>query len=132
MDRIQRGLILPGLVALLMGGCASITQGSTEELVILSTPSGAQVRASTGWSCVTPCSVPVRRRSAFALDVELTGHQPLRVLLQPEVGKDGRLALSGNILAGGLIGLAVDSITGAGYSHLDNPLLLELQPLPVP
>jgi len=50
-------------------------------------PSGRHSEASTGWVCITPCSVQIKRLSAFALDFEKQGYKPVRVMVRPEVGE---------------------------------------------
>lgn len=84
------------------------------------------MRSSLGWECTTPCAVNIKRRSAFSIDVELHGYQTARVLIKPELDSTGALALSGNVLLGGLIGAAVDSVGGSAYRHAQNPLIVRL------
>ncbi len=110
----------------MVASCATITRGSHETFQIESEPGGATVRSSTGWSCVTPCSIEVKRKSAFALDFEKIGYQPARVMVRAELDSAGRGGLAGNIVFGGLIGAAIDSGSGSMYSHPMNPLVVTL------
>lgn len=112
----------------LCAACATVTRGSSEAFEIVSIPDGAWVRASTGWSCVTPCEVEIARRSAFALDIEKPGYQQARVMVRAAHDEAGRRGLIGNIVFGGLIGAAIDSGSGAAFSHPVNPLVIELVP----
>ncbi len=111
-----------------LSACASLTRDTTEILGIQSEPSGAYVRASTGWDCVTPCEVKVKRRSHFALDIEMPGYKTARVLVNAEIDGAGQAGMAGNILIGGLIGAMVDGSSGAMYSHLENPVVVVLVP----
>ena len=45
------------LLALAIGGCATVQRGPTETFIVRSTPSGAEVFSTTGWECTTPCAV---------------------------------------------------------------------------
>ena len=62
-----------GIAALgvMLGGCASVTRGTTENISISSTPSGVEAVVSgleVPTTCTTPCSV-VAKRSA---DISIT------------------------------------------------------------
>lgn len=107
----------------LLAACATLARGGSETFGITSVPEGAVVRASTGWTCVTPCDVEIARRSAFALDVEMAGYETARVMVQAVVDDAGRRGLAGNIVFGGLIGAAIDGGSGAMFSHPVNPLV---------
>ena len=58
----------------LVAGCAAIP--SEVNLMINTTPSGATVMSSDGWTCTTPCSHLVVRDSDFDLEVTQAGYQP--------------------------------------------------------
>ena len=117
------------LVALVTASCASVTRNSHENFEILSVPSGATVRSSTGWTCITPCNIKIKRRSAFALDIEKEGYQITRIMARAEIDSAGRTGLAGNIILGGLIGAAIDSGSGAMYSQPVNPFVIHLEKL---
>ena len=114
-------------LALVTVSCASVTRNSHESFEILSDPSGATVRSSTGWTCITPCKIEIKRRTAFALDIEKEGYQAIRMMVRAEIDSAGRTGLAGNIIFGGLIGAAIDSGSGAMYSHPVNPLVIQLE-----
>ncbi len=50
------------------------------------------------------------RKSSHRVELSLKGHKPFEVVLEPEFNG----TVMGNVLAGGLIGMAVDGSTGAG------------------
>ena len=127
MARIRCRIVLAIFLLVGLQGCATLTRGSLENFEIQTSPAGASVRASTGWRCVTPCEIQIKRVSAFAIDVEKAGYQPVRVLVKPERERGGKLALTGNILFGGFVGLAIDGMSGAAHGHLDNPLHINLE-----
>lgn len=70
-----------GIVALCaaLGGCASVTRGTTENLSIVSTPTGAEATISgldVPTACMTPCSVVVKRNADISVTFNKEGYQP--------------------------------------------------------
>jgi hypothetical protein len=115
-----------------LGGCASITRGTTENLSISSTPSGAQADITgldVPTACVTPCAVLVKRNADITITVNKEGYEPQIVPLTKEIPGTGAAGFAGNILAGGLIGMGVDAATGAAQDHKPNPVIVTLQPI---
>ena len=86
-----------------LDGCATITRGTTEVLVVNSDPSGAQVQISDGHSCVTPCSVELKRKHDYHLKVEKAGYETVDTDVMSQVVGAGAAGMAGNILLGGLI-----------------------------
>lgn len=105
-----------------LSGCASITGGSTQVVSVQTTQggkslSGAQctlVNDKGTWFVTTPGTVPVHR-----------AYDDLNVKCEKEGSEPGILTVKsstkgmawGNILAGGVIGAAVDMGTGAAYDY---------------
>ena len=115
-----------------LGGCASITRGTTENLSISSTPSGAQADITgldVPTACVTPCAVLVKRNADITITINKEGYEPQIVPLTKEIPGTGAAGFAGNILAGGLIGMGVDAATGAAQDHKPNPVIVTLQPI---
>jgi hypothetical protein len=122
-----------GIVALcaLAGGCASVTRGTTENLSIASTPSGAEAIISgleNPTTCVTPCSVVVKRNADISVTVQKPGFEPQTIPLTREIQGTGAAGFAGNVIAGGLVGMGVDAVTGAARDHKPNPVIVTLQP----
>lgn len=103
-------------------GCASIVDGSVQSLSVRTIGSNGnvdgascQLKSNKGtWFVQTPGTVSVHR-SYDALNVKCTrkGYQP-SVLAVKSATKSMAF---GNILAGGIIGAAVDMSTGAAYDY---------------
>jgi hypothetical protein len=55
-----------------------------ETLAIESEPPGAEVKTSIGYSCRTPCQLPVQPGKEFSVTVALSGYQPQTVSVRPE------------------------------------------------
>ena len=97
--------------AVLLTGCATIMNGDMVNVPVYTTPSGATV-VINGAKYTSPTTVTVPRgKGDFKLHIEKEGYEPVDIMLTQSV--DGWLW--GNILFGGLIGLAVDFITGDAY-----------------
>jgi len=122
-----------GVVALsaMLAGCASVTRGTTENISIASTPSGAQAVISgleVPTTCTTPCAVVAKRNADISITFQKEGYAPQIVQLTKEIPGTGAAGFAGNLLAGGLIGMGVDAATGAATDHKPNPVIVTLQP----
>ena len=118
-------LLLLGLTS----GCATITRGTTDTLVINSDPVGADVKLSNGMSGKTPATFTLPRKDNVVVKVEKAGYEPVEVSVTPQVSGAGGAGMAGNVLLGGLIGAAVDAGSGAMHDLLPNPVDVRLVPL---
>ena len=128
---------LLGIVALAatLGGCASVTRGTTENISISSTPAGAEATVTgldNPTSCVTPCAVVAKRNADISVTFAKEGFQPETIQLTKEVPGTGAAGFAGNVLLGGLVGIGVDAATGAAMDHKPNPVTVTLQPVAPP
>jgi hypothetical protein len=117
------------LALLTATGCATITRGTKEVLVINSKPVGAKVTTSNGMAGTTPATFKVSRRGGFTVTIEKTGYEPVTVQVSSEIAGAGAAGMAGNVVLGGLIGAAVDAGTGAMLQIKPNPIDVELVPL---
>jgi PEGA domain len=110
---IRRGvsrLIAAVTATLSLSGCATVVGGGHDQRVhIDSEPQGAQVRVDGQPRGVTPTDVDLSRRQEHQVQLDLEGRPPYLSTLKPGCNP----WVFGNLLAGGLIGLAVDASTGA-------------------
>jgi hypothetical protein len=123
-----------GVVALAaaLGGCASVTRGTTENISISSTPPGAEATISgleNPTACVTPCAIVAKRSADITVSFAKEGYEPEVVQLTKEVPPTGAVGFAGNIVAGGLVGMGVDAVTGAAQDHKPNPVIVTLKPV---
>ncbi len=119
--------ILLACAVLSMAGCATITRGSNDTLVVNSTPSGAQVKMSDGQTCNnTPCTFKVPQKSELNGLIAKQGcaHQQIRV--SNKVAPGGSAAMAGNVFVGGIIGAGVDASSGAMLDLIPNPVEVTL------
>lgn len=110
----------------LLSGCASIASGTTQEIAVTSSPTGATCDVSrqgmTLQQITTPAS-PMIKKSKYDLSIQCSksGYQNAAVIdpsgVEPWV--------FGNILFGGLIGLIIDVSDGA-QNHYDTTMNVNL------
>jgi hypothetical protein len=121
-------IILVLALAATCGGCATVIRGTTDQVGFNSTPSGAEVHTSNGLACVTPCTLTVKKNEEFVATFVKPGFQTQDVPVARVVVGAGVASTAGNVIAGGLVGIGVDAITGAGYDHVPNPVNVVLAP----
>ncbi|SFO29308.1 PEGA domain-containing protein [Bradyrhizobium sp. Ghvi] len=118
-------------LSVMLGGCASVTRGTTENISIASTPSGAEAVVSgmdVPTTCVTPCSIVVKRNADISITFQKEGYEPQIVPLSRDIQTGGAAGFAGNLLLGGVVGMGVDAATGAATDHKPNPVIVTMQP----
>lgn len=99
------------VILITTSGCSTIMNGDIVEVPVKTTPSGATL-VLNGSSYVSPAVVLVPRGEGdFNLHIEKKGFQPVDILLRESV--DGWFW--GNFLFGGVVGFAVDFISGDAF-----------------
>ena len=127
MKMMMRGAVL-AVACTALGGCATVVRGGNTDVSVVSEPPGATVKTTTGASCSpTPCSLHVSRRETFTATVSKPGYKDGSFSVSPYLSSDGTLALFGNLIIGGLIGVAVDMTTGAPYDLSPSPASVALE-----
>ena len=114
---------------LLGSGCATVTRGSKDVLVIESDPPNAEVELSTGESGTTPTSFKLPRRSSIVVTISKPGYETVSVNVNSVVADGGAAGMAGNVLLGGIIGAAVDGASGAALNLSPNPVEVTLEPV---
>lgn len=109
--------------------CATVTRGTNTAWEVKTEPSGAKVETSNGHQCAaTPCSMKMPRKSEFTATITKSGYKPATVSVTNKVSGAGGVGMAGNVLVGGLIGVGVDSVSGAMLDLTPNPAVLTLEP----
>ena len=106
--------------------CATITRGTDQTYVIETNPPGANAALSTGISCTTPCSLRLKRRYNFTVDITRKGYEPVKATVTSGVSGGGGAAMAGNVILGGIIGAVVDGTNGSMNELRPNPLRVDL------
>jgi len=121
-------LALLGAVTLL-ASCATVTSGTTQTIGIVSEPGGATCEMRRDGALLasvhlTPEVVLIpRSKATIELTCRRDGHEPTTEMVESKFSG----ATIGNVLAGGLIGIAVDAASGANNFYPDQVTVL-LQP----
>jgi hypothetical protein len=118
--------VLIAFTLILTNGCATITRGTQEVLVIESTPPGATVSTSNGLQGKTPASFKVSRRGGFTVTIAKEGYEPITVQVESQIAGGGAAGMAGNVILGGLIGAAIDAGSGATLELKPNPIQVDL------
>ena len=126
--RMKTALAVATALALIAStaGCATVTRGSTEVLVVNTDPGGAEVEISDGHRCRTPCSVELKRKHDYHVIVEKPGYERVDADVRSQIVGAGAAGMAGNVVLGGLIGAGVDAATGATRGLKPNPLDIKL------
>lgn len=89
--------------------CASIVSGRSQQIPVVTNPSGAIVTVGTMTQTSPATFLLDRRQGVYVVKVEKEGYQPIEVVLRK--GVNGWVF--GNIVFGGLIGLVIDIASGS-------------------
>lgn len=98
--------------AVVMSGCASIMHGTHQDVGISSSPTGAAVTIDNMAPGKTPYVANLSRKDAHIVHLTMPGYAPADLTLTRKTSG----WVWGNIVFGGLIGLAVDAISGGLYN----------------
>jgi hypothetical protein len=122
--KVSRAVI--GLVLLATTGCATVTGGARDQQVrIRSDPQGAAVLLDGQAVGATPARLVLSRTQTHQVDVELPGYAPYHAVLKPGLNP----WLIGNVLVGGVIGVAIDWAAGATHRLYPGDINVHLCPV---
>lgn len=112
----------------LLGGCATITNGRFQQVTVQTQPPGADCMLSNDkgeWEVnSTPGIVQVHRSLNYLkVACHKTGYQTATT----SAGSNVKKMMVGNVLFGGVIGAGIDTADGSGFSY-PNVINLNLQP----
>lgn len=103
--------------------CATIMHGNMQLIGIASNPSNAQVWIDGFFVGDTPTFVKLTRRDNHVMRIELNGFVPYEAVFTKQLSG----WVFGNIIFGGIIGLVVDSLSGAIYRLTPEEIQAELR-----
>lgn len=107
---MRRGTLL-ALTVVSLSACATIMHGTGQDVGISSTPTNARVTVDNKPLGNTPVVAKLSRKDNHIIRIELEGYQPFEATVTRKTSG----WVWGNIVFGGLIGLAVDAISGGLY-----------------
>ncbi|MBW1738855.1 MAG: PEGA domain-containing protein [Deltaproteobacteria bacterium] len=105
------GTVVVLLATVIFFGCATIMHGTSQEIGIQSRPTGATVTINNQEYGKTPVVAKLSRKDNHTVHLTLDGYQPFDATITRSTSG----WVWGNIVFGGLIGLAVDAISGGLY-----------------
>jgi hypothetical protein len=116
-----------GLIGIvLLAGCATITRGTGEVLVVETEPAGATVAIQPGnVQCKSPCSVELKRKKDYKVAISKEGYETVNTDVLSQIVSAGAAGMAGNVLLGGIIGLGVGGTKGLK----PNPVRVTLSPI---
>src|SRR5437870_2372832 len=104
----HKGWWLMGIACLGLAGCATVMNGTTQDIGMTSRPPGAAVTVDAEPKGQTPVVTSLSRRSSHTVKVELEGYHPVEGTIMRHTNG----WVWGNIAIGGLVGLSVDLLSG--------------------
>lgn len=104
---------LIGIASVLLTGCASIVHGPNQDLTVTSQPETLCVTINGEPYGATPVVASLPRGKNYVVQVRKDNYHPYEITVVPMVNG----MVWGNLLFGGLIGMAVDASSNAAYEH---------------
>lgn len=114
-------LVATGLLVL-VAACGTIMHGSSQGIGFASNPTGAAITIDNQTHGQTPTIVNLSRKDTHLVRIDLDGYKPFETTITRHVSG----WIWGNIVFGGIIGLAVDAISGGLYKLSPDQLQAEL------
>ena len=121
--KIINKLITILMLATTISSCATIMHGTYQTVGISSNPSDAWVYVDRNYVGNTPLLLELSRKDNHLVRIELPGYLPYEI----QFTKTVRGWVFGNIVFGGLIGLAVDAVSGGIYRLTPEQVHAELR-----
>jgi hypothetical protein len=122
-------IFLTTTFALTMAGCATVTRGTSDQITVTSEPPNAEVTTSLSQACTTPCTFTVGRKDEFTVKIAAPGYKTQEIPVRTQIANAGVVGMAGNMVIGGVIGVAVDATSGAMLEHVPNPVNAVLEPI---
>ena len=122
MTRFAHLVLLAMLAPVLLGGCATLTSSASQTVTLTTEPPGAACTFKREGEVIgivnpTPGSLTVKKSHA---DIDVTCVKEGFLDAVGRVGSKFQAMTFGNILFGGIIGIAVDAVSGATAEYEAN------------
>lgn len=122
---MRRGVVLGTALAVLLYGCGTVINRTKQTVYLQSDPPGATAIINGVTRVTTPASVKLKRGKDHHISFEREGYQPTTAMIDRELSG----WVWGNLLLGGLIGLAIDFGSGGAYKLEPETVMVTLQPV---
>lgn len=122
---LMKNLLLPVIVlaTLFLAGCGTILNGTYQKVGVSSNPSGANVAVDGKSVGSTPVIVELKRKDDHHIRIALDGYYPYEI---PITCKLDVAPLVADIFFTGLLGIAVDAVSGGLYELRPDDVRAEL------
>jgi len=130
MNAVQR-IIASTLAVVCLSGCSTIIEGTSQQIAVTTSPSGGYCSLKRNGQDIatvpqTPAEVTVNKtKDDILITCAVAGYAPASQYLHSGIAT----GTYGNIIAGGLVGWGVDSMTGADNKY---PATVSLNMTPLP
>lgn len=114
------------LCAASLSACATVTRGTRQNYTIETDPPGANITLSTGQTCVSPCTLRLKRKHEFTVTATMEGYEPAEAQVDSRIRAGGIAGAAGNVLVGGIIGGVIDGTNGSMNDLMPNPLRITM------
>jgi uncharacterized protein YceK len=118
-------VVLALIVALVLGGCGTIVNGTSQTIAVNTEPPGATLKIDDGSVWTTPTQVKLKRKNDYIFTISKEGYQTQIIPINSVLSG----WLVGNIVFGGIIGGGIDAATGAAYTLTPEKVTISLTPL---
>lgn len=116
-------LIASGVLSVvLLTSCATIVNGPNQSVAIASNPANAAIWVDNNYAGNSPMIVQLSRKDNHVVSIELEGYQPHVITFSRKVSG----WVCGNIFFGGIIGVAIDAVSGGLYCLTPDQIQAEL------
>lgn len=125
MHRRTASVLVTTLVATALGCATIMNRGGKQWVTITTTPTGATATIDGFTTVETPTQLKLKRNKDHIIVFEKKGYEQKQVLIEHDVSN----WVWGNILLGGLIGLAIDFGSGGAYKLEPESVNATLKPV---
>ena len=115
------------LISFLITNCGTIIHGSKQEVYFLSTPKKAEINIDGVNVGTTPFLARLIRKNNHLVKIDLPGYDTYQIMIKRKLDA----WILGNVIFGGIIGIAVDAATGSMYKLSPGQLDIDMKSTPV-
>lgn len=120
------GLVMIVFVISFLTGCATIANGSNQNIFVNSEPDSATIFVNNVQYGITPSTIPIDRdKESVVVTIEKQGYETNECVLNSSMNG----WVFGNLLFGGIPGFLIDMIGGSAYEFSPDDINIILEPI---
>ncbi len=116
-------------IALGFSGCATVENGSLDDVSVVTIPAGASIYASSGTICTSPCAVSGPRKEDIGITITKAGYVTQYVTAASKPGASLAAAQTPTLTSDAL-GRFIDIQDGAHFKHVPANFVIKLERTP--